>query len=333
MYKGKNLEIVFLGTSAGLPTSNRNVSATAIKRGDSKRWYLVDCGDGTQQQILRSKLSIAKLEAILITHVHGDHCFGLAGVLASTAMGGRSNPLTIVAPAAIQDLLQALITTTQMRLGYEIIFIAAESLPKLSLTDFDVEVHPLSHRVESYAYSFTESHLKPKLNGEKLVNNGIAAGPIWHQLQEGRDVSLENGIVLFARDYLLAPPKARRIIIAGDNDSPDLLASACHATQVLVHESTYTAQTARNIDFQHGHTTADSIAKFADRVGLPNLVLTHFSPRYGEGNKDALSIQEIENEARQHYRGNLFLANDFDIFELNRDGELNIVETMEFAVP
>lgn len=188
------MELVFLGTSAGLPTTKRNVSATAIKRSGSKNWYLVDCGDGTQQQILRSKLSIAKLEAILITHVHGDHCFGLAGVLASTAMGGRCHPLTIVAPAAIRELLQVIISTTQMRLGYEINFVAAESITSLSLTDFDVDVHPLSHRVTSFAYSFSETKLKPKLNVDKLVNQGIAAGAVWHQLQDGKNVTMDNGM-------------------------------------------------------------------------------------------------------------------------------------------
>ncbi|WP_089730915.1 MBL fold metallo-hydrolase [Modicisalibacter muralis] len=92
------MEIIFLGTSAGVPTQARNVSATAVKKRNAKGWYLVDCGEGTQQRVLHTKLSLNRLEAILITHTHGDHCYGLPGLLASASMAGRERSLTIAAP-------------------------------------------------------------------------------------------------------------------------------------------------------------------------------------------------------------------------------------------
>jgi len=320
------VEILFLGTSSGVPTKQRNVSAIAIKRIDSKRWYLVDCGEATQHQILRSKLSINKLAAIFITHVHGDHCFGLAGLLASAAMGGRSESLTIVAPVAIQELLSTLITTTQMRLGYEINFIALESVQSALLySDFAVTVHPLSHRVPSYGYKFRETNVEPSLDQDKLKSDGIAPGPIWGRIQKGENIRLDTGEVINAAEYLISTRKAREVIIGGDNDTPDLLAQACATADVLVHESTYLAETAEKIGFDPGHSSAERVARFAEQCRLPNLVLTHFSPRYGSADDQSPSIKDIESEARRFYHGNLFLANDFDTLVLDREGRLRLL--------
>ncbi|WP_444997439.1 MBL fold metallo-hydrolase [Aliikangiella sp. IMCC44359] len=99
------MELIFLGTSSGVPTKNRNVSGLAIKMQKNKHWYLVDCGEATQHQILHTKLSIKYLEAIFITHVHGDHCYGLPGLLASMSMAGKTEMLTIVAPKNIEKMI------------------------------------------------------------------------------------------------------------------------------------------------------------------------------------------------------------------------------------
>jgi len=99
------MEIVFLGTSSGVPTKTRNVSATVVKRQDKKAWFLVDCGEGTQHQILHTKLALNHLSAIFITHVHGDHCFGLPGLLASASMSGRTEPITVIAPTEIKSFI------------------------------------------------------------------------------------------------------------------------------------------------------------------------------------------------------------------------------------
>jgi len=112
------MEITLLGTSSGTPTKTRNVSGTAIRKANSKSWYLVDCGEGTQHQILRTNLSLNHLQTIFITHIHGDHCYGLPGLLASAALSGRTVPLTIVGPRAINDFFTAIQKTTQLRLSY-----------------------------------------------------------------------------------------------------------------------------------------------------------------------------------------------------------------------
>lgn len=320
-----HMEIITLGTSSGVPSKQRNVSAAAIKRVNSKRWILVDCGEATQHQLLNCKLSIMGLDAICITHVHGDHCYGLPGLLASAAMSGRNQPLTLIAPAAIQTLLAALVETTQLQLSYAIEFIEVEDFEQgLSVAGFEIKRHPLSHRVPSYAYSFCETDIAAQLDVDKLRASGIPPSSIWGQLQKGEDVSLDDGRVLVAKDYLLAGRSPRKVIIAGDNDTPSLLKDACKGADVLVHESTYTSDTAKKIGFEPGHSNAADVAQFAEHVQLPHLILTHFSPRYGLNKNDSPSMQDIEQEARQFYHGQLFLAHDFDTFILDHQRCLSL---------
>ena len=315
------MEIVFLGTSSGVPTKRRNVSATAIKKASTKRWCLVDCGEATQHQLLHTRLSLNALEAICITHVHGDHCYGLPGLLASANMSGRTNPLNIVAPRPIENLLSTLIEVTELRLGFSINFIPVETLTEpFSLHDFLLNAHELSHRVPSYAYSFTESSVEPVLDQDKLRAAGIAPGPIWGRLQQGQDIVLDNGIRLNSRDFLRQNRTPRKLVVAGDNDKPALLLEACKRADLLIHEATYTDEILRKVGKEPGHSSASMVARFAEQCGLRNLILTHFSPRFGYGSTQTPCIQDVENEARRNYSGNAFLANDFDVYGLDRSG-------------
>lgn len=321
------MEFIFLGTSSGTPTKTRNVSGIAVKMATSKSWYLVDCGEGTQHQILRTKLSLNSLKVIFITHVHGDHCYGLPGLLASATMLGRKKPLTIIGPSAIKELLETIQQITQMRLSYEINFINVEKVSELiDVKQFDIEVVTLSHRVASFAYSFIEKDLKPKLNIDKLKQDGIKAGPVWGDLQKRKDVLLSNGNQLKAKDYLIETTNRRKIIVSGDNDNPSLLTESAKQANVLIHEATYTEYVAEKVGKLPQHSCAKTVAQFASDTSIPNLILTHFSPRYQDINKDNGSITEIESEAKNFYAGNLFLANDFDLFHLNMDGTLNKIK-------
>ncbi len=313
------MEFIFLGTSSGTPTKTRNVSGIAIKKANSKSWYLVDCGEGTQHQILHTKLSLNSLKVIFITHVHGDHCYGLPGLLASATMLGRTAPLIIIGPSAIKEFVETIQQITQMRLSYEINFINVETVSELiDVKQFDIEIIALSHRVVSFAYKFIEKNIQTKLNIDKLKQDGIEAGATWGHLQKGKDVLLPNGTKLKSKDYLLEITKPRKVIVSGDNDNPSLLTEAAKQANVLIHEATYTEYVAEKVGKIPQHSDAKRVAKFANHISIPNLILTHFSPRY----QDNGSIKEIENEARNFYEGNLFLAHDFDHFYLKVDGSL-----------
>ncbi len=322
------MEIQFLGTSAGTPTRSRNMTACAIRTHGARHWALVDCAEGTQYRLQRTNLSPMSLRAIFITHLHGDHCYGLPGLLATAGMLGRTEPLAIVGPAPLRGMIEAIMEATQLALPYPLIWMTPADLPGAGvlpnlLPDLKVAATPLSHRIATHAYSFTEARVERKLDIDKLKLGGIASGPAWGEIQQGRDVFLPDGRHVPAEAFLLPPRRSRKIIIAGDNDSPALLAQEAADADLLVHEATYTEEILRKVGPGPQHSSAAMVARFARQAGLPNLVLTHFSPRYQDpraGLTAGLTLADIEREAREHYTGTLFLARDLERYELGKDG-------------
>ena len=320
------MELRFLGTSSGTPTKTRNVTALAVKRRQSRDWYLVDCGEGTQHQLLRTPLSVQSLRGIFITHVHGDHCYGLPGLLASAGLFGRTEPLLLAGPRAIEGYVDAVRRHTDLHLPYAIDFRAVDEAPPhgtvWSDAAFEVSAHPLSHRVPSFAYAFTETPGEPPLDVAALEARGVPRGPLWSQLRRGEAVHAPSGELLDPRDFLRPAPPPRRIVVGGDNDTPALLHDACRSAQVLVHEATYTEAALAKAGPLPQHASAERVARAATLAGLPNLVLTHFSARFADDTTRSPSIADIEAEARAAYAGRLFLARDFDVFTLDADGVL-----------
>ncbi len=319
------MELLFLGTSSGTPTKTRNVSGCVIKALNKKNWHLIDCGEGTQHQLMRTPLSLVHLESIYITHVHGDHCYGLPGLLASAGMAGRTQPLILVATKAVADWIESTQQLTQLFLPYEIVPVCIDdvALP-IESEDFYIDVCELSHRVASYAFVFTEKNVKAKLNTQKLQQHNIPAGPVWGTLQNGEDVLLDDGRQIISKDYLLPENEARKVIVSGDNDQPERLKFFAQSADVLVHESTYTQAVLDKVGDKPQHSSAKKVAKFAEQVSLKNLVLTHFSSRFHDDTSKPNSIQEVEEEARRYYSGNLFLAKDFQKYQLDKKGELSL---------
>ena len=356
------LKLTFLGTSAGVPTKQRNVTALAIEclnphssgvqqesrqqNNQSKKsrpWVLIDCGEGTQQQLLHTKLSIHQLAAICITHVHGDHCYGLPGLLASAAMSGRREPLTLIAPQAIATLLEAYTITTDLYLPFTVNFIAIEEvLSEQSNTNkvnirlgdqhqLDIDITPLSHRVASHAFGITQTIHHRTLNTDKLLAEGIPASALWGKLQQGEDVITEEGQQLCAVDYVNDEVSRTRVVVAGDNDRPACLTAALVDTDLLVHEATYTHEVltkiqAKNPEFDPMHSSAQLVADFVEKSGVNNLILTHFSARYqgfDNPNSKTPNMAYIRLDAESVYKGNLWLAADFDQYMV--DGAVDLV--------
>ncbi len=228
------MDLLFLGTSSGVPTRHRNVSATALIESSGKGWYLVDCGEATQHQLLRTPLSLQKLRGCFITHVHGDHCFGLPGLLASAGMSGRVEPLDIVLPAALHAWVRLSLSVSATYLPFELNLHASESFNGWRKGDVQVDPVALSHRVPCHGFVFTETDPNPRLDMQRLEAEGIPRGPLWGELAHGRDV--EHAGRVFRSEQFLRPVRAnQRFIICGDNDNPELLAEVSGNANVLVH--------------------------------------------------------------------------------------------------
>ena len=319
------MNILFLGTSSGVPTRSRNVTAIALKDSKGSGWSLIDCGEGTQHQLLRVKLSVNALRAIFITHLHGDHCYGLPGLLASAAMSGRTKPLQLVAPKAVLDWFKATVELTQLHFSFEIEMHEVEQLNTLDIQG--ISVHPvlLSHRAPSYAYVFIKKEIKSVLNIAKLKQDRVPQGQVWGQLKKGENVVI-NGQEYKASDYAFMSDQSRKVVIAGDNDKPELLTEACKDAVVLVHESTYTKDVAEKVGPAVGHSYAEQVGRFAESVKLPHLILTHFSPRYKPSGYSSPSVDDIALEAKAYYSGDLFLAEDFAEYVLDKTNRLTLLQ-------
>lgn len=305
------------------------MTAIAIRTRGARHWSLVDCAEGTQHRLLRTALSPMSLRAIFITHLHGDHCYGLPGLLASAGMLNRLEPMAIVGPPPLRGMIECIMDATQLNLPYPIEWVAIDDLAHTDiLPDLRVGATRLSHRIDSYAYSFTEAAVERKLDIDKLKAGGIPAGPAWGEIQQGRNVVLDDGRAVVAEAYLLPPRRSRKVIIAGDNDTPELLAAEATAADLLVHEATYTEAILHKVGPGPQHSSAAMVARVAQQVRVPNLILTHFSPRYQDrdpGHTNALTLDDIEREAREHYTGKLALARDLASYELRKDGSLNLL--------
>lgn len=322
------MELLFFGTSAGAPTKDRNTSAVAFKLAPKKTWHLVDAGEGTLHRIMRSDLSLAKLESIFITHLHGDHIFGLPGILYQLSQDGRRKPFTVVGPKDLETFLKVALP----KLRYDIDFVDVLS-DKVVYEAHGVKVEPtaLSHRLDSFGYRFTETNIRRDLLKDKLIADGIPPDPAWGVIHREADICvMSTKQVITANDYLSPAANPRRIFIAGDNDNPELLAEACAGVDVLVHESTY-----RHIDLTDerktfGHSTSKMIAEFAQSINLPNLVMTHFSPKYKL--KGLCSVEDMVIEAKAHFKGNVFAANDLDLFTLDKKRNFTLSDPVQEAI-
>ena len=319
------MRFTFLGTSAGLPTKERNVTALALAPEQHREWYLIDCGEGTQHRLLHTPYSAAKLRAIFITHVHGDHCYGLPGLIASANMGGRTEPLAICAPAGIEEFLDAVRRYTDLtRLNYELLFLRSDA-PDFCFEDGLVRVDSiaLSHRVPSFAYRFVEHVNEHLLDPEKLAALDIPRGLLWRELHHGHSVQLEDGRIVTSAQVCHPPRAPRCVIVGGDNDQPQLLAPALAHCGVLIHEATFTEDILAKVGPRYQHSTSAQVAQVAQTAGVPHLILTHFSQRYRRASHSREhTIADLEAEAKKYYEGNLVLAADLAGYELTRDKRL-----------
>ncbi|MBT8347845.1 MAG: MBL fold metallo-hydrolase, partial [Sulfurovum sp.] len=182
------MQLTFLGTSAGKPTRERNVSALALEFEQDKKWYLFDCGEATQHQILRSRLSIGKLDTIFITHMHGDHYYGLPGLLSSKKLDTAFRPLAVYGPKGLTKFLECVMDISFENLGYALKIIEFEAEESFVFDKFTLKVLALEHSVESFAFYIKENDITNKINEKKLRDLGVEPSALYGVLQRGNSV-------------------------------------------------------------------------------------------------------------------------------------------------
>ncbi|MBF8807978.1 MAG: ribonuclease Z [Enterococcus lacertideformus] len=289
------MELQFLGTGAGVPAKHRNVTSIALKLLDERNEiWLFDCGEGTQMQILRTNIRPRKIGKIFITHLHGDHIFGLPGLLSSRSFQGGNTPLEVYGPKGIETFIKTSLAISQTRLGYPLKFIElSEDRPIFKDQYFSVYTKKLDHGIESFGFRVVEHDHKGELQVEKLQELNIPAGPLYGKLKKGETIQLDDGTVIYGKKFVGPDKKGRIVTILGDTRKTGNSVILAKNADVLVHESTFNkneAQMAKN----YFHSTTYQAAEVAREAEVKTLLLTHISARYL--GKAAL---ELEEEAKE----------------------------------
>lgn len=308
-------EIVFLGTSASAPSIHRGLTAQVVKHDEYR--FLIDCGEGTQRQILRSGLGFKRLNRILITHGHLDHILGLAGLLSTFSRWETIDELEIFAGRWALERIRDLIFGVVLRgarspLGIHLIEVQPGVL--FEEDDFSVSAFPVSHRgPDCFGYLFEEKSRRPFLP-EKAEQLEIPPGPWRRKLVDGQSIQLPDGRTVHP-DQVLGPARpGTRLVHVGDSGRTSNLQEVCQDADLLVIEATYLNEQAEMAqDF--AHLTARQAAELASEVGVKNLILTHVSRRYRE--RDVLA------EARAVFP-QAEVARDFDVYQVKRGECLKI---------
>ena len=278
------MKIIPLGTSSGRPTLSRQVSALAVVA--EGEWWLFDCGEGTQMRIARAGLSFHRLAGIFITHLHGDHFNGLAGLLSTMALERRERPLILVSPHGTSEYLETLARLRVLFYNYPVslVEIAATDLADNAFRVYEssqyiVNARALDHRIFALGYRIEEKPKPGRFNLERARELGIPEGPLFGQLQSGLAIELSDGRVIQPSEVLGPPRAGKSIAYCLDTRPCSQSMALARDADWLIHEATYTDVLAEEAH-AYGHSTASDAARTARDSGARNLLITHFSSRY-----------------------------------------------------
>jgi ribonuclease Z len=302
-------ELVFLGTSASAPSIHRGLSAQVVSYRDQR--FLIDCGEGTQRQILRSGIGFRRLSHILITHGHLDHILGLGGLISTFSRWEAIDRIEIMASAWALERIHDLIYGVVLRGAQPPLQIELTALQSgLIFEDSRLRVHaiPVDHRGPGcFGFSFEESARRPFLP-ERADALNVPAGPVRRQLVDGEPVTLPDGRTISPDEVLGPPRRGTKLVHIGDCADTSNLHEASAEADTLVIEATYLNYEA-DLARRFGHLTAQQAATFAHEAGVKKLILTHISRRYRE--------RQVIEEARAIFPES-YVARDFDQFEIRR---------------
>jgi ribonuclease Z len=296
-----DLSVLFLGTAGSMPTVQRAPASLLIRRGGDR--LLIDCGEGTQRQLLRS-VGLPDVEHVFLTHFHADHFLGLPGMMKTFALRGRTAPLTIHGPRGLQALMTDL-RRIYGKLTYEVRLRELAPSEAVELDGYRVGAYAVAHRTEALGYALVEDDRPGRFDPERARELGVEPGPQFGLLQRGSPVEAP-GRTVQPGDVMGDPRPGRKLVFTGDTEPCDTTVVVAAGAELLVHESTFAEEEADRAR-QTGHSTARQAAEIARAADVSLLALTHLSSRY--------FAPVIEKEARAVFDP-VVVPRDFDVVEV-----------------
>lgn len=297
-----------------MPTRSRNVSSIALRLPQRSEIWLFDCGEGTQHQILHSDLRISQIRRIFVTHMHGDHTYGLMGLLASCGLAGNPERIDIYGPPHLDDYLKACSRYSQTRFSYPLKVHTVQPGTLFEDEDFTVSCYPLTHRVPAFGYRIAEKDRPGHFNAKKATALGIPSGPIYGRLKQGESVTLPDGRIVNGAELCGPTQIGRKFAYCTDTIFCDAAVELAQDADVLVHEATFSHRDA-DMAYQRLHSTSTMAAQVAIAAQVKQLIMTHFSPRYAPGN--SIVLNDLLEEARAIFPQTL-MAHDFMTYDIPR---------------
>jgi len=293
-----DLHLVFLGTGGATPTVDRGSPATLLARGGER--ILIDCGEGTQRQLMRS-VGLARIGLILLTHLHGDHYLGLPGLLKTYSLLGREEPLLMFGPSGLYEMLH----DAERLMGRPRFPFLPEEVGEgtiLETEDYLLKTARTDHGLPGLAWCLEEKSRPGLFHPERAVELGVEPGPDFGRLQRGEAITTAEGREVKPEEVMDSSRQGRKVVITGDTRPTEPVIELAQGASVLVHDSTF-GSSELDRALETGHSTAREAAEVAVAAGVTTLVLTHISSRH--------SWRELRDEARAVFPGTL-IPRDLD---------------------
>ncbi|MFD1610060.1 ribonuclease Z [Oceanobacillus luteolus] len=304
------MEITFLGTGAGVPSKGRNVSAIALHLlQEENHIWLFDCGEATQHQILHTTIKPRKINKIFITHLHGDHIFGLPGLLSSRSFQGGEDTVTVYGPEGIKEFIKTALHVSKSHLNYPISIVEIKDGTIIDEDNFTIYVKELEHGIPSFGFRIVEKDAPGELLVEKLKAQGIPSGPLYGEIKKNEQVHTKEFGTLYRENFIGPDKKGKIITILGDTRYNQNFTTFIENSDLLIHEATFNAEQ-KDLAYRYFHSTIEQAAMLAKEGNVKHLIITHISSRYLEQDHD-----DLLKEARNIFP-NTDLAMDFYHFKI-----------------
>jgi len=270
------MKLVFLGTSAAQPTPERGMTCICLVL--DREILMFDAGEGAQVAFQKAKLGWNKQMRIFVTHLHGDHCVGILGLLQTMSLQNRTESVDIFGPPGIDEFLAANLKILNFGLTFPVRIIKIKEGLALDDPAYSIHACEAEHSIPAYAYLFTEKDRPGRFYPEKAKTLGVPEGKLWHELQSGKEVKISDKVIK-PSDVMGEKRKGRKIGISGDTRPTKKLEEFFKGCDYITFDSTY-SDTLKDKAIETGHSTAKEAAELSKRAGVANLILTHFSARY-----------------------------------------------------